>query len=83
MSIIYTVDKYFDDGSDKVVGLLCTHTSGEVFITDKRIPLVDGTTDESYVQQAYAAAQSAINTWAAQFNVKGKTFNPSDNSLSS
>lgn len=83
MSITYTVDKYYDDGSDKVVGLLCTHTSGEVFIVDKQIAIVDGTTDESYVQQAYAAAETEINAWAAQFNVKGKTFDPSDNSLSS
>lgn len=82
MSVTYTVDKYYDDGSNKVVGLMCTHTSGEVFIVDKQVAIVDGTTDESYVQQAYAAAQTEIDSWATQFNVKGKTFNPSDNSLS-
>ncbi len=82
MSVTYTVDKYYDEEDNKVVGLMCTYTTGEVFIVDKKITLVDGTTDESYVQQAYAAAKDEIDAWVAQFNVKGRTFDPSDNSLS-
>ena len=83
MSITYTVDKFYDEDGDKVVGLLCTDADGNAFITDKRIKLVDGTSNESYVKQAYDASKAAIDTWAAQFDVKGKTFDPTDSSLSS
>ena len=82
MSITYTVDKFYDEDDNKVVGLLCTDADGNAFITDKRIKLVDGTSNEDYVKQAYDASKAAIDKWAAQFNVKGKTFDPSDNSLS-
>tara|TARA_R100001440_G_scaffold71537_1_gene94618 strand:- start:61 stop:318 length:258 start_codon:yes stop_codon:yes gene_type:complete len=82
MSITYKVDKFRDEGSNKLVGLLCTHENKEVLIIDKEISLVDGTSDESYVQQAYEASKAEIDEWSAQFAVKGKTFDPSNNSLS-
>ena len=82
MSITYTVDKFYDDDGDKVVGLLCKDANGNAFIIDKRVKLVDGTSNESYVKQAYDVSKTEIDTWASQYDVKGKTFDPSDNSLS-
>lgn len=82
MSITYTVDKFITDDTEKLVGLRCVDTSNNVFIVDKRINLVDGTTDAQYVQQAYTAAQTEINEWAAGMSVQGMAFDPSDNSLS-
>tara|TARA_Y100000114_G_scaffold26995_1_gene22667 strand:- start:610 stop:861 length:252 start_codon:yes stop_codon:yes gene_type:complete len=83
MSITYTVDKFYSDDGDKVVGLLCTDADGNAFIIDKRVKLVDGTSNESYVKQAYDASKAEIDTWASQYDVKGKTFDPTDSSLSS
>jgi|9_EtaG_2_1085328.scaffolds.fasta_scaffold01242_5 hypothetical protein len=91
MSITYTVDKFMidevenEDGSKttkKLVGLRCVDASNNVFIVDKRLDIVDGTTDAQYVQQAYTAAKTEIDEWAAGMGVQGMVFDPSDNSLS-
>jgi len=91
MTITYTVDKFTtdevenDDGSKttkKLVGLRCVDASDNVFIVDKRLDIVDGTTDAEYVKQAYAAARTEIDEWAAGMGVQGMVFDPSDNSLS-
>lgn len=81
MSITFTVDKFIIDDTKKLVGLRCVDASDNVFIVDKRIPIVDGTTDAQYVQQAYAAAKAEIDEWAAGMSVQGMVFNPDDNSL--
>lgn len=91
MSITYTVDKFTTDevengdGSKttkKLVGLRCVDASDNALIVDKRLNIVDGTTDAQYVQQAYTAAQAEINEWAAGMSVQGMVFNPDSNSLS-
>ena len=81
MSITYTVDKFLNDNTEKIVGLRCVDASNNVFIVDKRIPIVDGTTDAQYVQQAYVAAKAEIDEWAEGMSVQGMIFNPDDNSL--
>ena len=81
MSITYTVDKFLNDNTEKLVGLKCVDATDNVFLVDKRIPIVDGTTDAQYVQQAYAAAKAEIDDWAANMSVQGMVFDPSDNSL--
>ena len=83
MSITYTVDKFITDETEKLVGLRCVDAANNVFIVDKRIPIVDETTDAQYVQQAYTAAKTEIDEWAAGVSVQGMVFDPSDNSLSS
>ena len=83
MSITYTVDKFITDETEKLVGLRCVDAANNVFIVDKRIPIVDETTDAQYVQQAYTAAKTEIDEWAAGMSVQGMVFDPSDNSLSS
>ena len=81
MSITFTVDKFITDDTEKLVGLKCVNASNDVFIVDKRVTIVDGTTDAEYVQQAYAAAKTEIDEWAAGMSVQGMVFNPADNSL--
>jgi len=91
MSITYTVDKFMidevenDDGSKttkKLVGLRCVDASDNVFIVDKRLDIVDSTTDAQYVQQAYTAAKTEIDEWAAGMGVQGMVFDPDSSSLS-
>ena len=81
MSITYTVDKFITDDTEKLVGLKCVNATNDVFIVDKRIPIVDGTTDAQYVQQAYTAAKPEIDEWAAGMSVQGMVFDQTDNSL--
>ena len=84
MSVTFTVDKFLNnslDDTEKLVGLRCVDALGNVFIVDKRIPIVNGTTDAQYVQQAYTAAKTEIDEWVAGMSVEGMIFNPDDNSL--
>ena len=84
MNITYKVTKFLKvtDENKKLVGLTCTDTAGNVIIVDKQIDIVDGTTDAQYVQQAYTAAKTEIDEWAAGMGVHGMVFDPTDNSLS-
>ncbi len=82
MSITYTVNKFRVDDGKKLIGLTCTDSKNNQFVVDKRIDIVDGTSDAEYVKQAYTAAETEINEWAAGMSVQGMVFNPSDNSLS-
>ena len=82
MSITYVVNKFRVDDGKKLVGLTCTDTKNNQFSVDKRLDIVDGTSDADYVKQAYTAALTEINEWAAGVAVQGMVFNPDDNSLS-
>ena len=85
MSITYKVTKFLKvaDEDKKLVGLTCTDTAGNVLIVDKKVDLVDGTTDAQYVSQAYTASKTEIDEWSAEMSVHNMVFDPSDNSLSS
>ena len=85
MALTIKIDKFYNDSEDntkKMVGLEAVDEKGRTFIIDKKITIVDGKSDESYVKDAYDASLAEINEWQAQFSVKGKTFDPSDSSLS-
>ena len=85
MALTIKIDKFYNDTEDdtkKMVGLDVRDDKGRTFIIDKKVTIADGKSDESYVKDAYDASLTEINEWQAQFSVKGKTFDPSDNSLS-
>ena len=85
MALTITIDKYHtdpDDNTKKLVGLKVKDENNRVFIVDKKVTVADGKSDESYAKDAYDASLTEINEWKAQFNVMGKTFNPSSNKLS-
>ena len=84
MALTVKIDKFYNDTEDntkKMVGLEVVDEKGHVFIVDKKITIVDGKSDESYVKDAYDAALAEINEWEAQLSMQGKVFDPSDNSL--
>jgi len=76
----YEVKTFETEGDNKRVGFLVDN-NGKLFAVDKLIAIVDGKTDESYVQDALAAAQSEIDAWAADAAVVGKKWNPDTNSF--
>tara|TARA_R100000315_G_C5193520_1_gene113054 strand:+ start:494 stop:751 length:258 start_codon:yes stop_codon:yes gene_type:complete len=84
MALTVKIDKFYNDTEDntkKMVGLEVVDEKGHVFIVDKKITIVDGKSDESYVKDAYDASLAEINEWEAQLSMQGKVFDPSDNSL--
>lgn len=81
MSLTYKVKNFENIDSNKLVGLLVTDTNGKIFAIDKQIPLSDGKSDDSYVQDAITAATDEINEWQNQNNVIGKVFNINTNTL--
>ena len=84
MALKVKIDKFHNDTEDntkKMVGLEVVDEKGHVFIVDKKITIVDGKSDESYVKDAYDASLAEINEWEAQLSMQGKVFDPSDNSL--
>ena len=85
MSITYKVTKFLKDADEdkKLVGLTCTDAAGNVFVVDKKIDLVDGTTDAQYVSQAYTASKTEIDEWSAEMSVHNMVFDPNNNTLSS
>ena len=85
MALTVKIDKFYNDTEDntkKMVGLEVVDEKGHVFIVDKKITIVDGKSDESYVKDAYDASLAEINEWESQLSMQGKVFNPSDSSLS-
>jgi len=76
----YEVKTFETEGNNKRVGFL-VDKNGRKLAIDRLITIVDGKTDESYVQDALAAAQSEIDAWAADIAVVGKKWNPETNSF--
>jgi len=85
MALTVKIDKFYNDTEDntkKMVGLEVVDERGHIFIVDKKITIVDGKSDESYVKDAYDASLAEINEWESQLSMQGKVFDPSDSSLS-
>lgn len=78
----YEVKTFETDGANKRVGFTVTKNDN-IFVIDKLVAIVDGKTDESYVQDALSAAQSEIDAWAADIAVVGKKWDPATNSFTS
>lgn len=76
----YEVKTFETEGDNKRVGFM-VDANGNKLAIDKLVPIADGKTDESYVQDALAAAQPEIDSWAADAAVVGKKWNPDTNSF--
>tara|TARA_R110002167_G_scaffold102755_1_gene266310 strand:- start:22 stop:267 length:246 start_codon:yes stop_codon:yes gene_type:complete len=76
----YEVKTFETEGANKRVGFM-VDDDGKMFAIDKLVPITDGKTDESYVQDALGLAQSEIDSWAADAVVVGKKWNPDTNSF--
>ena len=76
----YEVKTFETEGSNKRVGFTVTK-NGKMFMIDKLVAIVDGKSDESYVQDALTSAQSEIDSWAADTAVVGKKWDATTNSF--
>ena len=79
------IEKFITEGTDKLVGLKYVSNNGAVLLADKKVALADGKTDEEYIADAFAMAQSEVDEWVAmeaeQAKNVGKKWNPATNSL--
>ena len=84
MALIYNIDKFEVDGTDKLVGFRVDHNSN-ILIIDKKVAIVEGKTDESYTSDALALAQAEIDAWVIDIDAStknvGKVWNPDTNTL--
>ena len=76
----YEVKTFETEGSNKRVGFMVDN-NGKKLAIDRLVEIVEGKTDESYVQDALAAAQSEIDSWASDASVVGRKWNPDTNSF--
>ncbi len=77
----YEIKDYRDEDGKKFVGFMITDDAGNRLATDKKIDLVDGKSDESYVSDAFALCKDEISEWQSQFALVGKKWNPDTNSF--
>jgi hypothetical protein len=76
----YTIVKFQNEDANKLVGIAIS-LNGHGFVSDERIPLIAGKSDEDYVKDAIAQARPEIDAWQAQFAVVGKKWNSQTNSF--
>lgn len=76
----YEVKTFETEGDNKRVGFIINN-NGKKLAIDRLITIVDGKTDESYVQEALAAAQPEIDSWASDTAIVGRKWNPETNSF--
>ena len=83
MALTYKIKSWDEDGSGNVVvGYQVTDDSdGSVLIIDKSVTK-GSKTDSVISQEAYNASQTEVNAWVATRANVGKTFDPSNNTLS-
>lgn len=76
----YEIKTFETEGTNKRVGFMIDNR-GKKLAIDRLVAIVDGKSDEAYVQEALEAAQSEIDTWVADTSIIGKKWNPSTNSF--
>jgi len=82
MALTYKIKSWDEDSGNVLVGFAVTDDSDDsVFIIDKSVTK-GSKTDAVISQEAYTASQTEVNAWVASKSNVGKTFDPSNNTLS-
>ena len=83
MSLKYIIKNYeidTEDSSKTRVGFFVTDAQGNKFAIDKLVT-TGSKSKEEIITEASNASQDEINTWATQFEVVNKVWNPNTNSF--
>ena len=83
MSLIYKIKTYetdTEDSSKTRVGFYITDAQGNKLAID-RLVTTGGKSKETIIKEASDAAKDTIDTWASQFEVVGKVWNPDTDSF--
>ena len=82
MSLIYKIKTYetdTEDSSKTRVGFYITDAQGNKLAID-RLVTTGGKSKETIIKEASDAAKNTIDTWASQYEVVGKVWNPDTDS---
>lgn len=77
----YKIKDFHNEGDKKLVGFFVKDSSGAELLIDKKVDLVDGKTDEKYVEEAMALCKAEVDEWASSRAIIGKQWNPDTNSF--
>ena len=83
MSLIYKIKTYetdTEDSSKTRVGFYITDAQGNKLAID-RLVTTGGKSKETIIKEASDAAKNTIDTWASQYEVVGKVWNPDTDSF--
>lgn len=83
MSLIYKIKTYetdTEDSSKTRVGFYVTDAQGNKLAID-RLVTTGSKSKETIIKEASDAAKDTIDTWASQYEVVGKVWNPDTDSF--
>lgn len=83
MSLTYTIKNYetdTEDSSKTRVGFYVTDSQGNKLAIDKLVT-TGSKSKQAIITEASNAAKDTIDTWASQYEVVGKVWNPDTNSF--
>ena len=69
------IKDFRNEESMKLIGFTIKENNN-TFVIDKQLPLIDGKTEEQYVQEAFALCADEIQEWKKSFAVIGRKINP-------
>ena len=78
MSLTYVIKSYetdFEDSSKTRVGFFVTDAQGNKLAVDK-VVTTGSKSKNNIISEAFDLAKDTIDSWASQFEVVGKNFNP-------
>mgnify|MGYP001336287192 FL=1 len=78
MSLTYVIKSYetdFEDSSKTRVGFFVTDAQGNKLAVDK-VVTTGSKSKNDIISEAFDLAKDTIDSWASQFEVVGKNFNP-------
>ena len=77
----YEIKNFENKENQKMIGFWVVNDSDQRLAIDKYLPLVDGKSNEQYVQEALALCQAEIEDWKNSFALIGKKWNPETSSF--
>jgi CHASE1-domain containing sensor protein len=77
----YEIKNFQTQDNQKLVGFWVINDNNQRLAIDKTVPIVEGKTNEQYIQEALALCQDEIAEWQESFSVVGRTWNPDTGSF--
>lgn len=77
----YEIKTFEKQDDQKLVGFWVTNEQNQRLVIDKFLPIVQGKSDEQYIQDALALCKDEIDEWANSMSLVGRTWNPETNSF--
>jgi hypothetical protein len=77
----YEIKNFENQANQKLVGFWITDATNKKLAIDKLLPLVDGKTNEQYIQEAVELCNAEIQEWQQSLSLVGKVWDLETNSF--